>query len=892
MVDARRPSPEALLNIARREGRGRLKIFLGAAPGVGKTYAMLDAAARLAASDLRVVVGLVETHGRTETEMMLRDLHVLPRRPFFHNGRILHELDVDGVIAYAPDLALIDELAHSNLSGSRHEKRWQDVEDILDAGIDVYTTLNVQHVETLNDMVARITGVRVRETVPDKVLSEADEIALIDLPPDELIARLRAGKVYIEDQAARAVANFFAKGNLTALRELALRTAADRIDRQLQDHMASHAIDGPWPAQERILVVLPEDMAGRDAVRAGKRSADRARAEWLAIGVSSLDGPHRHGAGANALRLAEQLGARVSLLEVDQDPAAEVIALARRENVRRILLPRPPEKRPFWHRFQPTMHERLYQGLLNEADAFELTLMSEGDETVQHASGVKPPGEPLSVFRPGIVLATVVTTTGLAAGLQPFFPTGSLSLLFMTATVAIAARMGRKPAILAAGLSFLCFNFFFTDPLYTFRIFDRTQLLTLVLLLVSSILTGNLAARLRERVIAQKAAAERTAKLYDFSRQATAAASFDEVIEVAVHHVSTVIGGEAMVLVPPENGRTGPLDIAGAEPMRPTLAARELTAARFAFDHSEAAGRGSATLPATDWLFLPLRASGKSIGVLGIRNNVGETIATEERKLADALADQVALALERIRLSDDLAQSRLTSETERLRTALLSSVSHDLRTPLVSILGAAESLENQILTDNLRAILITTIRDEGERLDRYIQNLLDMTRLGHGALKPRTSPSDLRELVGAARQRLRGPLRDHPLKIDIPDDFPPVDVDPILMEQVFVNILDNAAKYSGVGAPIEVAAQLTDGMIEVAIQDKGAGFPAGEENRVFDMFWRATQGDGKPAGAGLGLAICRGIVEAHGGTISASAVPQGGACISFRLPIARTGIPE
>ena len=877
MSDASRPEPDALLKEARREGRGKLKIFLGAAPGVGKTYAMLEAARRRAADGENVLAGVVEAHGRAETEAMLRELRVLPRQPFYHRGRILHEMDLEGLIAAKPDLALIDELAHSNLSGNRHEKRWQDVEEVLSAGIDVYTTLNVQHVETLNDTVARITGVRVRETVPDRVLEMADEIELVDLPPDELLERLRAGKVYVQDQAARAVANFFAKGNLTALRELAMRTAADRVDAELRQHMAANAIAGPWPTQERLLVVIPEDAVGRDAVRIGKRSADRARVEWFAVALTSVRDEIRtttvQESRADALRLAERLGAEVTIQQTERNPVEEVVGFAERLNIRRIVVPRPLRRNPLLRQIAPTHHEQLVSGLVREATKFELTLVTDDERPARQRQRLKPPAMPDMLRMMGFTLLAVAGTTVLAKAAEHFIPVVSLSLLYMTTVVAMASRFGRGPAIATAGLSFLTYNLLFTSPVHTFRIWDQGQLLTLVLFLVASILTGNLAARLRDRAMAQHAIAERTGKLYEFSRRAAAAASFDDVVWAAVSHVATVLHCESVLLVPRE---TAGLTIVGAFPPEDRLADREMSAARYCFTHGEAAGHGSDTLPTSRWLFVPLSASDRRIGVLGISFPDGQQIAQNDRRLLDALADQVALALERIRLTEDLAQTRVVSEAERLRSALLSSVSHDLRTPLVSILGATEGLEHPGLTDKDQRTLIETIREEGERLDRYIQNLLDMTRLGHGALKPNAIPSELRELVGMARHRLRGPLRGHPVSVAIPEDMAPVHTDPVLIEQVLVNILDNAVKYSGPATPIRISAEVRRARAILSIEDDGPGLPSGAADRVFDMFWRAEQGDGGQAGTGLGLAICRGIVEAHDGNIHAEPAQSDG----------------
>lgn len=892
MPDPSRPDPEALLPEARREGRGRLKIFLGAAPGVGKTWAMLKAAQARAAEGAAVLIGVVETHGRAETEAMVRDLPVLPRRPFHHAGRILHEMDLDALIAAAPDLALVDELAHANLSGTRHEKRWQDVEEVLAAGIDVYTTLNVQHVETLNDTVARITGVRVRETVPDRVLEAADEIELVDLPPDELIARLRAGKVYVQDQAARAVANFFAKGNLTALRELAMRTAADRVDAQLREHMAAHAIEGPWPTQERVLVILPEGVEGRDAVRVAKRASDRARVEWLALGLSGLAGGDAEERRPQAaLRLAQRLGAETAGLQVERDPTADVLAFARARNVRRIVLPRPAPRRRLAQWLRPSAHDRVMAGLVARGAEFELTLVAdEGRPGLAPRPRRAVTGEGRASSTAWVGGAVAVATLA-ALVVDRFLPVVSLSLLYMVAVVAVAAQRGLWPSVATALLSFLAYNFTFTDPRYTLQVWNRSELLTLILFLVASLLTGNLAARLRARVIAQRSETERTVKLYDFSRRATAAASFDDVVWAAVSHVAAVLDCETMLLAPEAQGR---LSIAGAFPPEDRIGPREMSAARYAFEHGEAAGRGSGTLPAARWLFLPLGGGDRRLGVLGVARADGAGIAPEDSRLLEALADQVALALERIRLSEDLAQSRVASEAERLRSALLSSVSHDLRTPLVSILGAAEGLENPRLGPDQRAELTAVVREEGERLDRYIQNLLDMSRLGHGALRPRVQPCDAADLIGAARHRLRGELRAARVSVRLPEALPPLAVDPVLIEQVLVNILDNAVKFAGPAGEITISAEARGGVLCLAVEDDGPGLPPGTGDEVFDMFWRAAQGDGGKAGTGLGLAICKGLVEAHGGRVRAGPRRDHGRGlrIEINLPLAETGASQ
>lgn len=879
-----RPDPDALLSQASREGRGRLKVFLGAAPGVGKTWAMLDDAHRKVAEGVDVVAALIETHGRADTEAHTRGLAMLPRKPVLYRGRVLGELDLDVLLARRPALALIDELAHSNPEGSRHEKRWQDVEEVLAAGIDVNTTLNIQHIETLNETVARITGVRVRETVPDRVLELADEIELIDLPPDDLLERLRQGKIYPADQAARALTSFFVKGNLTALRELAMRSAADRVDAQLREHMAANAISGPWPAQDRILVCVNESAASREAVRLAKRSADRARVEWIALNVTSAQAEAMPEADkdrlAGALRLAERLGATLATVEADRDVAEAILTFAADRNVRRIVLGRPAP-RPSWARF---VAEDVTAELLARAGQFEVTV-APGTEAGVRRSGLRLPR--FAAERRG--MAEAVLAVGIASvcswAAERLFPVASLSLIFMTAVIVVASRRGMLPAAFASVLAFLSYDFFFVEPRLTFTVTDRSELFTLGLFLAVSLVTGNLAARLHARVRAQAAIADRTNKLFDFSRKIAAAATADDVIWASVSHVATTLRCESVLLMP----RDGDLRVVGGFPPEDRLDVRDQSAARFAWEKSEPAGRGSDTLPAARWHFRPLVAQDDRLGVLGIAFADDRDLARIDTRLLDALVGQIALALERLRLTEDLAGTRLATETEKLRTALLSSVSHDLRTPLVTIIGAAGHLvDGSELGDAARRDLAENIRDEGERLDRYVQNLLDMTRLGHGVLQPRFAPVDLAELVGSARRRLRGLLRAHELTTDIPGDLPMVLADGVLLEQVIVNVLDNAAKYAPEGTVIDIAAARRDGRIQLTVSDHGPGIPPSDQEKVFDMFHRVAGGDRQRAGTGLGLAICKGLVEAMGGTIRAeTGWPDGTGTrivISFALP--------
>ena len=879
-----RPSPDALLVHAAREGRGRLKIFIGAAPGVGKTWAMLDDAQRKHAEGVDVLAALIETHGRAETQAKLSGLPQLARKPVIYKGRALTELDLDGLLARRPALALIDELAHTNADGSRHEKRWQDVEEVLAAGIDVFTTLNIQHIETLNETVTRITGVRVRETVPDLVLEMADEIELIDIPPDELLERLRQGKVYPQDQAARALTSFFAKGNLTALRELALRAAADRVDAQLREHMAANAIAGPWPTQERILVCVNESPAAREAIRVAKRSADRARAEWIALNVTQARTESLPDADkdrlAGTLRLAERLGAELATLESERDVAQAILSYAADRNVRRMVIGRP-RRRPFWARLTT---EDVAEGLLRQSGQFEITLAAEPDERGAR-TGWHLPRMAHEPFAWGEAVLAVGIASACAYAAEQLFPVASLSVIFMTAVVVVASRRGLGPAMATAVLGFFAYNYLFTEPRYTFRVSRQGELLTLGLFLVASLITGNLAARLRARIDAQASIADRTNKLYDFSRRVAAAATADDVIWASVSHVATTLRCESVLLRP---SLTAELQVVGGFPPEDRLDVRDQSAAQFAWDKGEAAGRGSDTLPTARWFFLPLVAGDRRLGVLGIAYADDRQFARTDRRLLDALVDQIALALERLRLTEELSETRLASETERLRTALLSSVSHDLRTPLVTIIGAAGSLADiPDLPLPARKDLAENIREEGERLDRYVQNLLDMTRIGHGVLKLHLAPIEVGELIGSARHRLRAPLRAHEVTADLPASLPLVLADEVLLEQVLVNVLDNAAKYAPAGSGIVLSARLIGVRLELSITDSGPGIPAAEQSRVFDMFYRVTEGDRQRAGTGLGLAICKGLTEAMGGTIRAeTALPDGtGTRIVLSLPL-------
>jgi two-component system sensor histidine kinase KdpD len=880
-----RPAPDALLEEAKREGRGRLKIFLGAYPGVGKTYAMLQAAQERRREGVDVVVAVVETHGRAETEALLHGLEVLPRRRLMYRGRVFAEMDLDALLWRRPHLAVVDELAHTNIEGSRHVKRHQDVEELLAAGIDVFTTLNVQHVESLNDIVERISGVRVRETLPDKVLEFADEIELVDLPPDDLIVRLREGKVYVRDQAGRAIQHFFGKGNLTALRELAMRVAAERVDAQMVNYMRAHAIAGPWPAQDRLLVCINESPVAKKLVRTAKRMAERARMPWIAVNVHT---PRTDGLSdeakdriTEALRLAESLGGETFTLHAESDVAGELLGFARSRNVTRILLGRPRRRR-----LSGWLRERVSRRLLRQGGPFEITIVAPEDEpTADHLIQASPPVRPPDLRAFAWATLAVAVAIAISHVADRFLPLANLSLIFLMAVLFAAIRFGLWPSVYTSLLSFVAYNFFFTEPHHTFIVENQGDVLTVVFFLVAAVIVGNLAARLKAQVEAMRLTAKRTANLYDFSRKIAGAASLNDVLWAAVHHVASTLQCHSLVLLPRDGDR---LEIASGYPPEDQMSPTAWGAAQWAWEHDQPAGWGSGTLPGSEWLFLPLKTGRGPLGLLGTSfENPTRQLTPEQRRLLEAVVDQVAVAIERTSLATDIEEARLLTDTEQLRSALLSSVSHDLRTPLVSIIGSATGLAScdGALSSSDRTQLVQTILEESERLNRFVQNLLDMTRLGYGALRANREWVDLREIVGRACKQMARSLESLRVEVRIEDDVPILYVDPILIEQVLVNILDNAGKYSPTGGRIEIGAAVEDARVVVRVSDEGPGIPPEARNTVFDVFYRVRAGDKQAAGTGLGLSICRGLVEAHGGGVEALPGPDGrGTTIAFWLP--------
>jgi two-component system sensor histidine kinase KdpD len=887
--DKQRPTPEALLDEAKRESRGKLKIFLGAYPGVGKTYSMLQAAHERQKEGIDVVVGVAETHGRAETEATLAGLEILPRQSIMYRSRMFGEMDLDGLLKRHPDIAIVDELAHSNVAGARHEKRYQDVEELLHAGIDVYTTLNIQHIESLNDVVARISRIQVRETLPDRVLELASEIELVDLPPDDLMQRLRQGKVYVPEQAARAIRHFFSKGNLTALRELAMRVAAERVDAQMVNYMRAHAIPGPWPAQDRLLVCINESPVSKRLIRTARRMAERARIPWICLYVrtpyyDNLSDTAKAGI-SEALRLAESLEGEVVTLHTGAQVVDEVLNFAQKKNVTRILVGRERKRR-----LSGFLRETVMQQLLKQGSRFEITVVSqEEDDKAPAKIGSEFPsfdGSLTDYLMAALTMAAGTAVAYVFAGNQVlYFP--NCALILLVCIILTAINNGLWPSLFASVSSFISFYYF---PYFAKKgtpVPDNTEVfITLAFFLMSSVIVGNLASRLRLQIAAMRLAAQRTSNLYEFSRKIAAAAALDDVLWASVYHVASTMNSHALVLLPDASKH---LQVASGYPPEDRLEEKDKGAAEWAWHNSKVAGWRSETLPAADWLFIPLKTRRGTVGLLAVRfNDRSQPLSPDQQRMLDALAGQVAIAVERTNLAQDIEEARLFTETEQLRSALLSAVSHDLRTPLVSIIGSATSLQNfgETLSKEHHDQLLQTILDEGERLNRFVQNLLDMTKLGYGALQPKREWADLREIAGRALKQLNKVIASRTLKVEIPDSLPAIFVDPVLIEQVMVNILDNAAKYTKSDGTIGIRASQADNDLVVQITDDGRGIPPRSRSAVFDIFYRVRAGDSQVAGTGLGLSICRGIVEAHSGRISAKDGPSGkGTTIEFILPL-------
>ncbi|SFF92117.1 two-component system, OmpR family, sensor histidine kinase KdpD [Novosphingobium sp. CF614] len=862
-MNEQRPDPEALLRAAAREGRGRLKVFLGAAPGVGKTYEMLSEGAARREDGIDVVVGVVETHGREETAAKLRGFEVVARHQASYQGHILDEMDIDAILARRPALVLVDELAHTNAPGSRHDKRWQDVEELLDAGIDVYSTLNIQHLESLNDVVASFTKVRVRETLPDKVLEDA-EIEVVDIPPDDLIERLRHGKVYVPDEATRALGNFFAKSNLSALRELALRYAAQAVDAQMLDYVRAHAMEGTWAASDRLVVAISEQAGSLELVRAAKRLADALRAPWTAVHIETPRSAHFNDAEnmqlADALHLATQLGGHVASV-----PAESVLEGLKRftTEARATQLIVGKSIRSRWFEL---LHGSIVDRLVRETPGLAVQVLPTSETAQGRTRRRKPRGEwgDLSGYLVSLGLTVAVTVAGtrlLSSG-----NITDLGLLYLLPVMVAATRYGLRTGIVTSLACSLGYNFFFIPPTHTFTIEDPRNLITVLVLLGVAIVSSQLAARVREHALQAQASAAQNSALAGFARQLTGISMIDDLAQVLCAEIGRLLDGNTVLLMPGEAPGEGGLSRRWSWPQAARLETLDMAAANWAFENDCPAGRGSDTLTSSEWLFHPLAARGAVMGVFGLaRSDARAPVRPDQLPLLLSLLDQAGLALERIALEAQMADLSQARERDRLRHALLSSVSHDLRTPLTTIMGTLAAID---AAGPDQAAQIATARGEAERLYRFVTNLLDMARIEAGALHGKIEPVDLDEAVSEALHELRTLLADHAVSIDIAPDAPMVLVDPHLFHHCLTNLIENAAKYGDPDAPITItAARTTDG-VDLAISDRGGGIPEGWEERIFETFAR-IEGSDRKGGTGLGLAIVKGFALAMGLDVTA-----------------------
>jgi len=895
-----RPDPDLLLAQVRQTEaqatRGRLTIFFGANAGVGKTYSMLEAAQRRRAQGVDVVVGYVELHGREETERLLAGLVQLPPLQMHFGSTARREFDLDAALARKPQLLLVDELAHTNVSGGdpppRHEKRWQDIEELLDAGIDVFTTVNVQHLESLSDVVWQITGVRQLETLPDRVFDQADEVKLVDIPPDELLQRMREGRVYLPQQAQRALENFFRKGNLIALRELALRKTADRVDLAMRDYRREKSVRGSWAARERLLVAVGPDAQAEQLVRAGKRAADRLDAEWLVVFVETprlqrLSEVERN-RRIQVLRLGESLGAEAITLG-GSAAGVELLAYARTRNVSRIMV--GAARRPRWRRL---LRRSTTDYLLDASrDIDVIVIARHGAADAASAAVSAPDSVPAADAGkqrwPRYLLAALSTlaATGVCwvfYGLYPGLGQANLVMIYLLTTALVAVYLGRRAAILNSVLGVAAFDFVFVPPRFSFAVSDVQYLITFAIMLAVALIIGTLNANVRQQARIAGYRERRTALLYEMSRQLAMARSRDGMAEVAVRHVSQVFTCRAVLLLADEQGnvvypRASLLDV--------SYTGADLGVAQWVFDHRKPAGLGTDTLSGSAGLYLPLAGGERAFGVLALLpQNARRVTLPEQFRLLETFAAQIGLALERADFAAHAQAAEVRAESEAIRNALLASISHDLRTPLATIAAGAATLAGslEVLSVADRSALAASVSEEAARMSDRITTLLELVRLETGAIQPRIELYGLEDLVGSVLHRLEARLRRHRVIIELPDSLPLLPIDGRLIEQVLENLLDNAGKYTPPGSLIRISAQRLARQVEINIEDDGPGLAAADPEILFEKFQRGAP-EGAVGGIGLGLAICRTILALHKGRIWAENRAPHGAALRFTLPL-------
>ncbi len=886
-METKRPDPDKLLERAvseeKRQRQGKMKIFFGAAPGVGKTFAMLGAAQKRREEGVDVVVGIVETHGRKETETLLDGLEILPPRTQHHRGRDIREFDIDAALARNPSLIIVDELAHANTSESRHKKRWQDVQELLCAGISVYTTVNVQHLESLNDIVRQITGVIVRETFPDSFLDRADEIELIDLSPDDLLQRLKEGKVYIPEQAQKAMENFFRKGNLIALRELALRRTAEQVDEQMETYRRDAGVRDIWPAAERILVCIGPNPRSIRLIRAARRMAAGMKTEWIAVHVEAPSHikPSEEDLKilAEHMRLAESLGAQTVTL-TGYKASEEILNYARQRNVSKIIVGKPTH--PHWR-------DKLFGSPLDEivrgsGDIEIYVITGDAAETTAKSSA-RPIPPQINAKEWFWCLGAVSICTAIAGFMFPYFDRTDIAMIYLLGIVITSTRTGRWPALAATLMSVAAFDFFFIPPYFTFAVNDIRFLVTFGVMFVVAYVITRLTLQIRELAEASRKRERSTAALYALSRELARERKKGRIFDIAVKHISEVFQSQIVILVLEEHG-----ELTASETGVGTFAVdqKELGVARWVFDNRQSAGLGTDTLPGAKALYLPMIASSGVVGVVGVLpENTQKVFDLENIHFLESFVNQTGMAMERVILAKEANEERLKAEAQNVRNTFLSSVSHDLRSPLAVVAGAASTLlEKEASLDRpARLELLRTIHEETDRLERIIRNVLNLTRLESGAIGVKKEWQALEEIIGVVLNRISERLNECPLELKIPPSLPLIPFDTLLMEQVLSNLMENALRHTPTGTPIEIIVTPQKSAVMIEIADRGPGIPVNEEEVIFSKF---TRGTNTRMGAGIGLSICRAIIEAHGGRIWAENRKGGGAVFKFIIPIEGT----
>jgi Osmosensitive K+ channel histidine kinase len=881
-----RADPDALLTKLRQDQHGKLTVFLGASAGVGKTYAMLLSAKERLTEGTKLVIGWVETHGRQDTEALVEGIPVIAPKLIQYQGRTFPEMDLDSILRYRPQIVLVDEFAHSNIPGSLHNRRYQDVEELLEAGINVYTTLNIQHIESLNDVVARITGITMRETVPDSVLRDA-EIKLVDIPSEDLLKRLKEGKVYLPAQAQEAARNFFRIGNLTALRELVLRYATQQIDTDLETYMRAHAIQGPWPAAERVMVCVSESPLSSLLIRAAYRLAASMKSPWIAVYVESprseVAGDKEKTALAENLQLAEDLGAETVTI-VGDNVAEEIVRVARRRNVTHLLIGKPAMTS-----IRQFFRGSIFSKILKQSEGLSVHIISERTKNIQKT--LIPRRAPSKMrFLPAILtIIMVASITALGKIVEPTFGLVNIALGFLLPVMISGILWGRYTALLGAFLAAICFDFLFIPPVFHYTVSDVRYLFSFLMFLVVAWVTGSLAGRLRHHAHEARKREIRISALYALSKIIAGTEGLDTVLAIAAERIAESANGDVVLLLA---DKTGELMIkAQATPQGENkvgfLDANEIAVAAWVYHHGQIAGRGTDTLNGAKALYMPLILDEKAIGTIAVRlHSNSRVIDPEKRHLIEAFANLIVLSIKRITLAEESKQAYLLQESERLWIALFNSLSHDLRTPLSSIIGAVSGLleEGELFDKSSRTELLRTIEEEALRMNRLVGNLFDMARWQSGKVQLKKEWYDIEEIIGIALNDIRHSLNNRPLKIDIEPELPLIQMDMGLIEQVLVNMVDNAIKYSPHETEIAIRASRQQDELMVSVRDQGEGIPKTELNVIFDQFYRGKTSQAVK-GTGLGLTICKAIIDAHGGRIWAESEKDSGTKITFTLPI-------